>query len=77
MILPWPWIPSHYLFFDRRGSAKLIEQEAETFLISVPALQGRGLFPEWEGWEAVKADFSFPCYLVQGWPSCVSPTWGA
>lgn len=74
MISPWPWIPSHYLFFDRRGSVKLIEQEAETFLISVPALQGRGLFPEWEGREAVKADFSFPCCLVRAWPSCVSPT---
>lgn len=54
--------------------AKLIEREAGTFLVSVPALQGRGLFLEWEGCEAVKADFSFPCYLARGWPNCVSPT---
>lgn len=54
--------------------AKLIEREAGTFLVSVPALQGRGLFLGCEGCEAVKADFSFPCYLARGWPNRVSLT---
>lgn len=48
--------------------AKLIEREAGTFLVSVPALQGRGLFLRREGCEAVKADLSFSSYLARGWP---------
>jgi hypothetical protein len=29
--------------------AKLLEREAGTFIVTVPALQGQGLFLGWEG----------------------------
>lgn len=55
--------------------AKLIERRTRTLVVSVPAVQGHGVFLEWEDGKAGSVDFCASCGC-QGWPTCPSPTVG-